>query len=153
MGKIINWPQGRYLNGSRLLAVAQTGMKLIGSLSPYLTSILTISELISTIEETSTLLSTLDSALNQYSKIVFCDAGFIEPLCDDILEGFEQLKGIDEFDGKKMTGEAVDVLGVDDFRGMERIGELRKSLEDRRDKVEVLVAGVKVVALRKLGKQ
>lgn len=153
MGKVINMPQGRYLNGSRLLVVAQAGMKLIGSVSPYLTSLLAISELLSTIEDTSTLLSTLDSALNRYSKIVFCDAGFIEPLCDDILEGFEQLKGIDVFDGKKMAGEAGDVLGIGDFRGMERVGELRKRLEDRRDKVEVLVAGVKVVALRKLGKE
>jgi hypothetical protein len=101
---------------SKLLLVASKGTTLVSS-TPLSRSILPPnSEFISTIYLTSTLFRTLYCTLDRHFKTVFCDAAFIDPLCDGIEETFEQARTVVE--------EGVYVLGV---------GELRKRL--RREEI------------------
>jgi hypothetical protein len=143
--KIINMAKS-----SKLLSLAKAGTSLVASTSIKISSIPTIKELISAVAVTSTLLQTLDSTLETYSGTVFCDAGFIGPLCEVILGVFEEAKGVvEEFEAKIGNEKRVHVLGGE-VQGFELI---RGKLEEEGDKVRVLIDGVKVVALRALGKE
>ena len=121
---------------SKLLLVASKGTTLVSS-TPLSRSILSPnSEFISTVCVTSALLRTLYYTLDQYIKTVFCDAAFIDPLCDGIEETFEE--------ARRVVEDGVYLLSVE---------ELRKKLEEGRDKIRVLIDGVKVVALSNLAKE